>query len=220
MEYSIYLISNKPQYYPVIEQRLLPDFNLQYFDGSNVNSFSHLVNSCVAAAPAETVILMSDKVLPTKDNIKKTLELLDQGYGLVALYRFAFFGLRKELFRRIGCFDERFSSGGYEDDDYFIRLKEGNIGIYVTQEVQYEKRKSSWNYSINKKHFKSKWFRNKEPNLNRKQLFLNVDYFGRNIEEESYGYNLGEATNEVYLPYNQSYITSHKAQQYADLLKN
>ena len=106
-QYSIYLISNKPYVFNEIQAGLAPE-TLNFFDGSKIKNFSHLVNSCVSSSPTETVILMSDKVRPTPDHIHKTLELLDKGYAFVGLRLFRFFGFKKELLRRIGFFDERF----------------------------------------------------------------------------------------------------------------
>lgn len=128
-----------------------------YFDGSGYNSFAQLVNTCVANSYTETVILMSDKVLPRQEHVKTTLELLDKGFGLVALYRFAFFGFKKELMRRIGMMDERYAGGGYEDDDFYTRCVEANIAMYVTHDVPYTPGNSGWNYERARQHHQNKW---------------------------------------------------------------
>jgi hypothetical protein len=44
---------------------------IEYFDGTGYTSFSKLVNACVEQSPTETVIIMSDKVLPTDADVKK-----------------------------------------------------------------------------------------------------------------------------------------------------
>ena len=85
-DYTCYVISNKPHLFPAIEKSMDP-IQVQYFDGTGYTSFSKLVNACVEAAPTETVIIMSDKVLPTESDVTKTLVLIEQGYGLVGLYR-------------------------------------------------------------------------------------------------------------------------------------
>lgn len=181
---------------------------VEYFDGTGYPSFSKLVNSCVAAAATETVIVMSDKVMPRAADVAKLLNLLDQGYAFVALYRLAFFGFKKELMRRMGMFDERFIGGGYEDDDFYIRLKEANLGCYITEEVEYAKSKSSWNYSQAQGHFTNKW------GANVKDTGIAV----RNINEETYdNYCLGPAIAVNYLPWSASIITAHRAKRYLDI---
>jgi hypothetical protein len=142
-EYSLYLISNKPQVYPEIQSGLQPE-NLNFFDGTGVSNFSTLVNTCVVQAPTETVILMSDKVRPTQYHVQKTLELLERGYAFVGLRLFRFFGFRKELFRQIGCFDERFYKTGYEDYDFVVRMIENNLAFYTDEIVPWIDSPSQW----------------------------------------------------------------------------
>ena len=183
MNYTLFLISNKPQYYKPIQDSLLPE-KLYYFDGTGVESFSKLVNSCVASSPTETVILMSDKVLPTQEHVKKALQLLEDGYAFVGLYSFAFFAFKKELFRKIGMMDERYVGGGFEDYDFFVRLSEANLAVYNTQEVPYTLSASSWNYDKSYKYWTTKWRHywtegNPLPRLE------------RTMWEEQYNYELG-----------------------------
>lgn len=205
MNYTCYLISNKPQYYSKIKENLIPS-ELIYFNGEGYSSFSHLVNTCIAQCPTEIVIILSDKVLPSYKDIVKMLELIKQGYGLVGLYRFGFFGFKKELMRRIGMFDERYASGGYEDDDFYIRLKEANISMYITEEVRYEKRPSSWNYSISREHFLKKWSIIKEDG---KETIAQ-----RNIPEVCLTYSLGPSVDTSFLPWNLSVAKPSKSRKY------
>ena len=157
MNYTLFLISNKPQYYKPIQDSLLPE-KLYYFDGTGVESFSKLVNSCVASSPTETVILMSDKVLPTQEHVKKALQLLEDGYAFVGLYSFAFFAFKKELFRKIGMMDERYVGGGFEDYDFFVRTQEAGLAVYNTQEVPYTQSVSAWgNYDRSYHYWTLKW---------------------------------------------------------------
>lgn len=197
MDYNCYLISNKPHMYEPIRQSILPE-TLNFFDGSNFESFSKLVNTCVASCPSETVILMSDKVMPKQEHVKKIISLLDEGYGFVALYRFAFFGFRKELFRRIGTMDQHFLGGGGEDDDFYIRLKEGNISCYITEEVDYTPAPTTWGgYSFGKEQLIRKW------GYHKKQLYIK-----RHYSESDWGYNLGPSTGETFMSYDKSHINA------------
>jgi len=141
--YSLFLISNKPEEFNEIQSELAPEC-LNYFDGTNMPSFSKLVNTCVSSADTETVILMSHKVRPTTDHIRQTLELLDSGYAFVGLRLFRFFGFKKELFRQIGCFDERYVGGGFDDYDFIVRMIEHNLAFYTDESVPYIESPSQW----------------------------------------------------------------------------
>lgn len=146
MTYSCYLISNSPNLFPEIQQSIEPEI-VQYFDGTGYPSFAKLVNDCVEQSDTETVIIMSDRVRPKQKDIEKVLRLLDMGYAFVGLYRFGFFGFRKELFRQIGPLDEYFVGGGGEDEDYYFRLREANLSAYITHEVKYIAGKTRWKYN-------------------------------------------------------------------------
>ena len=202
MTYSSFVISHRPHLFPQIQQSLAPE-PVTYFDGTGCGSFSKLVNSCVAAAPTEIVLLMSDKVLPTQQDVQRLVELLDQGYAMVALYRLAFFGFKKQLLRNIGMFDERFVGGGYEDDDLYLRLKEANLGVYITQEVAYTKSSSTWNYSLSRGHFLEKW-----------GDIAQLGYSKRTISEDQYKYELGAPVPADFLTWDQSVITTSKVNKY------
>lgn len=159
MSYTCYLISNCADALTEIQESCSPQ-TLQWHDGTNAHSFSALVNTCVARCPTETVIMMSHRVRPTAQHIQKLLQLLDQGHAFVGLYRFGFFGFKKQLFRVVGGLDERYTGGGYEDDDFYLRLREANLSFYLTHEVPYMSGPSTWSESgreLCRQHFVSKW---------------------------------------------------------------
>jgi hypothetical protein len=204
MSYNTYIISNKPDLVSPIIKNLKPE-PCAHFDGTGYESFSKLVNSCVANCPTETVIIMSDKVMPDPSHVRKVLELLDQGYGLVALYRFAFFGFKKELFRQIGVMDQHFLGGGGEDDDFYIRLKEANIACYVTEEVPYFPAPTSWSgYTFGKHQLMRKW-----------GPYKKVSFIKRQYTESLWGYNFGPATGFKFLPYSESVIDTKYVKHWA-----
>lgn len=210
--YSCYVISNKPQLFPNIEKSISPE-RVNYFDGTGYSSFSKLVNSCTAAADTEIVIMMSDKVIPTADNVRKVVSLVEQGYGFVALYRFAFFGFKKELMRRIGMMDERFVGGGYEDDDFYIRLHEANIAMYITEEVEYIKSSSSWNYDRSRIHFLQKWIDTEHPNYN-PEAKASSEFVKRKLPEETCNYDLGPSINTKFLTADHTVAQPRKSRKY------
>jgi len=165
-DYSCWLISNKPEVFSEIQIGLQPEV-LNFFDGTGVKNFSTLVNTCVVQAPTETVILMSDKVRPNSMHVKKTLDLLSQGYAFVGLRLFRFFGFRKELFRQIGFFDERFTRTGYEDYDFVVRMIEHNLSFYTDEIVPWIDSPSQWTVNGHYPgydHWCTKWQHHWEPN--------------------------------------------------------
>lgn len=108
---------------PVIESLAELAPKTRVLISKNFPSFSKLVNAAIVGSKYELVIFCSHRVRPIPADVYRMLNLLSYGYGLVGLYRFGFFGLKKELMRRVGFFDERFLSGEYEDNDFVIRLK-------------------------------------------------------------------------------------------------
>jgi len=200
MEYTLYLISYRPHLATEIEKSISPE-TFVYFDGTGYPSFSKLVNSVVAECPTEIVIIMSDKVRPTQNHVHELIAKLNQGYGFVGTYSYAFFGFRKDLMRRIGMFDERYVGGGYEDYDFCFRLREANIAMYLSYEVPYLKSQSSWDYSKSEPHHISKW-----------GDVVKDRVIHRQMPEEKYEYDLGIGTTQNYLPWRQTYVrTSKKA---------
>lgn len=200
--YSTFVISNKPEKFSKIKESILPE-SVSYFDGTGYSSFSKLVNDCVLQAPSEIVIIMSDKVTPIAENVQKLVSLLNEGYAFVGLYRLGFFGFKKELLRQIGMFDERYIGGGFEDDDFYIRLKEANLAMYITHEVEYTKTISSWNYSQSAVHFNNKW-----GDIRTKEVIC------RNMSEDNYNYNLGNSIPVKFLSWEHSVIGTTKARKY------
>jgi hypothetical protein len=211
--YTCYVVSNKPHLFPSIQKSISPE-EIKLFDGNGYTSFSKLVNACAETCPTEIVIMMSDKVSPSSEHVQKILTLLDDGYAFVGLYRFAFFAFKKELFRKIGPLDERFVGGGYEDEDYYIRLKESDLAVYLTEEVPYTKTVSSWNYELSKPHFINKWIPHVDPAIK----FHNNET-KRLIPEEEYNYYWGASIDTKFLPWDQSYITTAKGKKYTKSFK-
>jgi UDP-N-acetylglucosamine 4,6-dehydratase len=125
------------------------------------DSFSKVVNKIILEETKEIMIMCSHRVRPTPDDIYKMLDLIEQGYGLVTLFRLACFGFKRDLFRHINLFDERFLIGGYEDVCLFIRLQEANIAYYENECIPYIKSTSTWVHPPGKLqslvHFENKW---------------------------------------------------------------
>jgi hypothetical protein len=207
--YSSFIISHRPEIVPVIKLSISPE-PVTLFDGTGYASFSKLVNSCVANCDTEIVIMMSDKVLPRAEHVHQLLNLLNKGYGFVGLYRFAFFGFKKELFRKIGPMDERFVGGGFEDDDFYIRLKEADIAMYVTHDVPYNAAESSWDQTRTQEIFIDKWIPNVMPNRKLKDNVVQ-----RRLPENPHNYNLGTSIPTEFLSWDYTVASPSKSRKYS-----
>ena len=201
--YSIWLLTHKHEYFNDIQKRIEPE-KLNLFDGSNSISFSKLINDCISQSNTEINICMSYKAQPTFEHIQKTLNLLDKGYAFVALYRFGFFSFKKQLFREIGPMDERYP-WGFEDNDFYIRLKEADLAAYITTEIPFLNLPSSRsNYDSGFEHFKKKWG-------------INHDKAGevtRQLQEELYNYDFGSSIPCKWLSSNFNNIQGYNPNKY------
>jgi hypothetical protein len=183
-DYTINIIVHDLELAKPVQESLHP-LPVNIFNGAGYPSFSKLCNDVIINNPTEIVIIASYKVRPTPKDIENMLNLINFGYGLVATYRFAFFGFKKELIRRIGFFDERFITGGYEDCDFMRRIIENNISIYENEEVIYYFNKSTWDNTISRIHFLKKWL---EPE----------DYrIVRLLDDEKYEYDIGISNTNI-----------------------
>lgn len=177
-------------------QLCLRNLHKRVFDGTGYPSFAKLVNDCIATSNNENIIICNDKARPTNSAIEKILLMLDEGWGLVAPYRFGFFGFKKDLIRKIGFFDERYVGGGYEDNDFILRLKESDISYYENEEIDYVSLPTSWDYErtgIAGIHYFTKW--NHEGNT-----------YIRRLSEETYGYDIGPLKNSNFIPFEKSIL--------------
>tara|TARA_R110000737_G_scaffold46137_1_gene66166 strand:+ start:197 stop:1012 length:816 start_codon:yes stop_codon:yes gene_type:complete len=100
-------------------------------------SFSEMINDSITSSPTEIVIWLNDRVTPKPEDVIHIVELLESGFAAASKYSAAFFGATKELYRTIGWWDQRFYGGGWEDDDFVIRLRLANLAYYESQESEY-----------------------------------------------------------------------------------
>lgn len=212
--YDIWIPSSRPELAEETKKIFLP-YNAVIFNGNGYESFSKLINHCIVKSTNEIVIIILDKVRGKPEDISKMLKLINDGYGVVCLSIFYFFGFKKDLIRKIGWMDERYLGGGWEDADYLRRLKESNIGFYYEKEVSVLKMKTSWDYcrpgglkidteSPARKHYLDKW-----------KDVENVS-ITRVVKEEIYSYNIGGYSGSKFLNfsktvyykgYDQSFLT-------------
>jgi len=158
-------------------------------------SFSKMINDCVLECPTQIVIICNDKARPIKADVLETVDLINRGFGFVALHNFRFFGFHKDLIRRIGWFDERYMGGEYEDFDFLRRIKEADIAVYMSKEVVAVEMACSWNNNISKEFNFKKW---KEC----------VTHSERLMADEKYDYDIGGMVGTPMMSYRHSIYKS------------
>jgi hypothetical protein len=105
------------------------------------DSYSELVNDAIASSPTEIMVFLNDRVMPKVQDVEHMLWLLDNGYAAASKWSVAYIAYTKELIREIGWWDERYIGGGFEDDDFVLKLKLHNLAYYESEEGEYDQ---SW----------------------------------------------------------------------------
>jgi hypothetical protein len=190
---SIMIITHDVELGRPVQESIRP-FMSEIFHAPNYPSFSKVCNDAIMSAENEIVIICSHKVRPTPADVTRTIDLINRGYGLVALFSFAFFGFRKELIRRVGFFDERFIGGGYEDCDAVRRISEAGISIYEERSLKYIQTPSSWDQSKTRAHFLAKW---EETWTESGFVNPHAGTIRRKLPEEKYSYDLGPGDESI-----------------------
>lgn len=155
------------------------------------DSYSELVNDAVVSSPTEHVILINDRTHPKPEELEKILYCLENGFAMATQYSVGFVGFSKELFRVNGFYDERFYGGGWEDDDYVLRLHLNNLAYYESCESNYD---YDWKTPLQPQDstkgeksgafFKEKWK-------------FSPDEIKKVLPEEEYHYDLGPARPDI-----------------------
>jgi len=182
---NVVIPSNRQHLAIECQNSMLP-YKSTIFDGTGYSSYAKIINDVILSHPTELVLVCNDKGRPKPEHIEKTINLIEEGYGMVWLHPFGFGGFYKDVIRKVGFYDERYVDGNYEDSDMTFRLMEADIAMYERFEIEWIKRGSSWNANKSGQHFRSKW-----------------DKFNRKIEEEEYEYDLGEYTGKNFLPWSE-----------------
>lgn len=128
------------------------------------DSYSELINDSVLTSPTEFVILINDRCHPMPHEAIHIIQLLEEGYASATKYSVGFLGLSKELFRKIGYWDERYYGGGFEDDEFVLKLRLHDLAYYESEEGKYD---MNWQSQLrpvggqatakSQPHFMSKW---------------------------------------------------------------
>jgi hypothetical protein len=187
MNYSAVVISNR--WNLALETAKCFSCPVTILNGAGYDGFAQLVNHAIVVCPSEIVIIASDRARPRREDVEKTISLINEGYGFVGLYCFGFFGFKKELIRQVGWLDERYVGGGCEDSDFLRRVLESDIAYYESRETPFHTMPSSWKGTGNKFHA-IKWTGN--------------GGMTRNLPEAGYDYPVGPSVPASFKPASQS----------------
>lgn len=93
-------------------------------------SFSQIINEAVIETSSEFMVFVNPSAIISTKDIKLMINDLCRGFAFSSVISFGLWATTKELFRKIGMMDERFIGGGYEDNDFLIRLKQADLAIF------------------------------------------------------------------------------------------
>jgi hypothetical protein len=176
-----HLINNSPCKVIVLYDKGTPDQFVQndkvtYVKNDHATGLCSLWNKCIEVCPTEYIILMAWRCRPTQNDFDIIFSKLNEGFGCVATQTLHFFGFSKHLLTKIGFFDTGFTTGQWEDGDFYNRLCFENIALYISNETPEVVYNSTWllNPEPNIKYYKSKWLES-SPNLTMLKLEENYD---------------------------------------------
>ena len=140
------------------------------------SSWSQVVNEGVVSTDSEFIFLFNHRIIPTFEDIENIMEDLRAGFSLSCITSMGGFGIMREVFRMVGLLDERFYGGEYEDEDFILRLRQHNLGIKWSFDLEryspFMRDGSNYLYGTGKSLYDIKWFI--EDNVAyRTDLFIN-----------------------------------------------
>lgn len=118
---------------------ILTDYWLDRLLDRNVDAIGPVTNACgneqTIPVPFSLRIDDGGSLGIVKAFAKKRWELFEGAVEKTDWLGFFCFVATKELFESVGLLDERFGRGGFEDDDYCIRLSDMGFEMFVARDV-------------------------------------------------------------------------------------
>jgi hypothetical protein len=154
-------------------------FEIEYWFRKDRNpdmyhTFSQMINEAIDDTDSEFMVFINPKSEILIDDIKFIISGLCSGYAAVYTTSFGVHGATKELFRRIGLFDERFLHSECEDDDMLMRISVANKAIFYKITAENYKKIESYRdplRGVSGTIFENKWYKDKDG-----IYYLNPEY--------------------------------------------
>ncbi len=110
-----------------------PDCDIRYKPRQDIvvpskSGLAELWNWCVMLAPTDWVLICNDDIT-FNDGWIEYLEqqIATDKYDMIHLFHYGGMCIHKRLILKLGWFDERFRGGGFEDNDYQLRIYEAGL---------------------------------------------------------------------------------------------
>lgn len=189
------------------EFEALPNFKFNEVEFPQEHGLTSIWNKALIFAPTDWVLLCNDDIEFKQGWLEYLEEKIAAGaHDLIHLFGYGCFLMHKKLLLSVGWFDERFRGGGYEDNDYQLRIMEAGlksrvdisrdfiyrnggreIGHFVDHtKYMHQDLSLPWKHD-NEPWFNSKWYKESHHIYRRKRA--DVDWYPSHtvLLEELYG---------------------------------
>ncbi len=94
----------------------------------NKSSLTELWNLSIILSPTDWVLICNDDIEFKEGWLEYLEKMIDSGkYDLIHLFHYGAMCIHKSMICKVGWFDERFRGGGFEDNDYQLRISEAGL---------------------------------------------------------------------------------------------
>jgi glycosyltransferase involved in cell wall biosynthesis len=102
--------------------------NVRFIENKYKSGLSKLWNQCIIESKTDWILLCNDDGIFMDGWLEYLTEQINSGkYLQIHLMHYGGFAIHKKMILLNGWFDERFECGGFEDNDWQLRLSESNL---------------------------------------------------------------------------------------------
>ena len=128
------------------------DINIRYIHNKEKSSLAKMWNqSLVESKTYWTLICNDDAVFKPGWYEHLQSGMLDRQYLQINIMHYGAFCVSRQLVLKIGWFDERFRGGGYEDNDWQLRIYEAGLYDKIRSDKHTNIRNKEYQYATHKK---------------------------------------------------------------------
>jgi glycosyltransferase involved in cell wall biosynthesis len=109
----------------------------------NKSGCARMINLCIAMAPSDWVLVCIDDIVFKEGWLDYLEQKIAEGrHRIVTLFNYGAAMIHKSMMLKIGWFDERFLAGGYEDNDFQLRISEAGARDLVDSSHDFIEKKN------------------------------------------------------------------------------